>query len=92
MVHGMLLTMREDNKMSDSNEEHSELIFLDCLAAKKAPVLIFLMGGIRLQGNLVGSDEFSVLISTENNGDQMIYKHSIATICLDYKRESEKQK
>lgn len=81
---------REDPEIP--NEEHSELIFLDCLAAKKVPVLIFLMGGIRLQGNLVGSDEFSILISTENNGEQMIYKHAIATVCIDFKRESEKQK
>jgi RNA chaperone Hfq len=70
-----------------TDEEHNETIFLDCLAAKQAPIHVFLLGGIRLQGNLVGSDEFSILISTENKGTQMIYKHSIATICLDLTKE-----
>ena len=70
-----------------TEEEHNETIFLDCLAVKQAPVHVFLLGGIRLQGNLVGSDEFSILISTENKGTQMIYKHSIATICLDLTKE-----
>lgn len=80
---------KKGNKVEYENidEEHNESIFLDCLATKQTPIHIFLMGGIRIQGNLVGSDEFSILISTEKKGNQMIYKHSIATICLDLTNE-----
>jgi len=74
-------TQKKSTKVSTALEEHSERIFLDCLAANQSPITIFLIGGIRLEGNLMGSDEFTILISTQNKGEQMIYKHSIATIC-----------
>jgi len=75
----------KDDKFLYENEEHDEKIFLDYLAIHETPIQIFLIGGIRLNGNLIGSDEYSIIISTEKNGTQMIYKHSIATICINFK-------
>ncbi len=54
----------------------------------KAPVTLFLVSGIKLQGIITEFDSFSVLLQRENssrennsqNHYQLVYKHAIATI------------
>jgi len=50
--------------------------FLENLRANRVPVAIFLKNGIRLSDVIVGIDRYCLFLT-----NQMIYKHTIATIC-----------
>ena len=52
--------------------------FLNALRKEKVPVSIFLVNGIKLQGQVESFDQFVVLL--KNSVSQMIYKHAISTI------------
>ena len=52
--------------------------FLNALRKERVPVSIFLVNGIKLQGQIESFDQFVVLL--KNNVSQMIYKHAISTI------------
>jgi len=52
--------------------------FLNALRKEKVPVSIFLVNGIKLQGQVDSFDQFVVLL--KNSVNQMIYKHAISTI------------
>jgi host factor-I protein len=52
--------------------------FLNALRKERIPVSIFLVNGIKLQGQIESFDQFVVLL--KNNVSQMIYKHAISTV------------
>ena len=52
--------------------------FLNILRKEKVPVSIYLVNGIKLQGQVDSFDQFVVLL--KNSGNQMVYKHAISTI------------
>jgi len=52
--------------------------FLNALRNEHVPVSIFLVNGIKLQGQIESFDQFVVLL--KNNVSQMIYKHAISTV------------
>ncbi|HEY5733747.1 MAG TPA: RNA chaperone Hfq [Gammaproteobacteria bacterium] len=52
--------------------------FLNALRKEKVPVSIFLVNGIKLQGQIDSFDQFVVLL--KNSVNQMIYKHAISTV------------
>jgi len=52
--------------------------FLNALRKEKVPVSIFLVNGIKLQGQIESFDQFVVLL--KNSVSQMVYKHAISTI------------
>lgn len=52
--------------------------FLNALRKEKVPVSIFLVNGIKLQGQIDSFDQFVVLL--KNSVNQMVYKHAISTI------------
>jgi len=52
--------------------------FLNILRKEKIPVSIYLINGIKLQGQIESFDSFVVLL--RNSISQMIYKHAISTI------------
>ena len=52
--------------------------FLNALRKERIPVSIFLVNGIKLQGQVESFDQFVVLL--KNNVSQMIYKHAISTV------------
>lgn len=53
--------------------------FLNELRNSKSPVTVFLASGVKLQGRVEGFDNFVIILSRESN-QQLIYKHSIATV------------
>jgi len=53
--------------------------FLNSLRRAKAPVTIFLVKGVKLQGVVTWFDSFSLLLRREGTS-QLVYKHSISTI------------
>lgn len=52
--------------------------FLNVLRKEKVPVSIYLVNGIKLQGQVDSFDQFVVLL--RNTVSQMVYKHAISTI------------
>ncbi len=52
--------------------------FLNILRRERIPVSIYLVNGIKLQGQIESFDAFVVLL--RNSISQMIYKHAISTI------------
>ena len=54
-------------------------IFLNQLRKTKAPVTLFLVNGVKLQGVVTWFDNFSVLLRRESHS-QLVYKHAISTV------------
>lgn len=52
--------------------------FLNTLRKERVPVSIYLVNGIKLQGQIDSFDQFVVLL--KNTVSQMVYKHAISTI------------
>ena len=52
--------------------------FLNMLRKERVPVSIFLVNGIKLQGQIESFDQFVVLL--RNSVSQMVYKHAISTV------------
>lgn len=52
--------------------------FLNALRRERVPVAIYLVNGIKLQGQVESFDQFVVLL--KNSVSQMIYKHAISTV------------
>lgn len=52
--------------------------FLNALRRERVPVSIYLVNGIKLQGQIDSFDQFVVLL--RNSVSQMVYKHAISTI------------
>jgi len=52
--------------------------FLNALRKERVPVSIYLVNGIKLQGQIESFDQFVVLL--RNTVSQMIYKHAISTV------------
>src|SRR5256885_9488789 len=52
--------------------------FLNALRKERVPVSIYLVNGIKLQGQIDSFDHFVVLL--KNSVSQMVYKHAISTV------------
>ncbi|MDS4042819.1 MAG: RNA chaperone Hfq [Candidatus Competibacter sp.] len=52
--------------------------FLNALRKERIPVSVYLVNGIKLQGQIESFDQFVVLL--KNSVSQMIYKHAISTV------------
>lgn len=52
--------------------------FLNALRRERVPVSIYLVNGIKLQGQIDSFDQFVVLL--KNSVSQMVYKHAISTV------------
>lgn len=54
-------------------------MFLNYLRREKAPVTMFLVKGVKLQGIVTWFDNFSILLRRDGQS-QLVYKHAISTI------------
>jgi host factor-I protein len=52
--------------------------YLNALRKERIPVSIYLVNGIKLQGQIESFDNFVVLL--KNTISQMVYKHAISTV------------
>jgi host factor-I protein len=64
--------------MSHTKIELLQDPFLNALRKEHIPVSIYLVNGIKLQGNIESFDQYVVLL--RNTVTQMVYKHAISTI------------
>jgi host factor-I protein len=65
-----------ENKMSKGQTLQDP--FLNALRKERIPVSIFLVNGIKLQGQIESFDQYVVLL--KNTVSQMVYKHAISTV------------
>lgn len=54
-------------------------VFLNYVRKNKTPVTIFLINGVKLQGNITWFDNFSMLLRRDHHS-QLVYKHAISTV------------
>jgi len=52
--------------------------FLNALRKEKVAVSIYLVNGIKLQGQIDSFDQFVIVL--KNSVNQMVYKHAVSTI------------
>ncbi|HAC86738.1 MAG: RNA chaperone Hfq [Gammaproteobacteria bacterium] len=52
--------------------------FLNVLRKERIPVSIYLVSGIKLQGQIESFDQFVIVL--KNAVSQMVYKHAISTV------------
>ncbi|MSO65204.1 MAG: RNA chaperone Hfq [Alphaproteobacteria bacterium] len=64
--------------MAEKSQNLQE-VFLNHVRKSKAPVTVFLINGVKLQGAITWFDNFSLLLRREGHS-QLIYKHAISTV------------
>ncbi|MFQ5939318.1 MAG: RNA chaperone Hfq [Alphaproteobacteria bacterium] len=65
--------------MSSEKSQNLQDVFLNHVRKNKTPVTIFLINGVKLQGNITWFDNFSVLLRRDHHS-QLVYKHAISTV------------
>ena len=65
--------------MSAEKTQNVQDAFLNNIRKQKAPVTVFLVNGVKLQGIVTWFDNFSVLLRRDGH-TQLVYKHAISTI------------
>jgi host factor-I protein len=66
---------------SDKTEKKQNLqdTFLNAVRKQRAPLTIFLVNGVKLQGVVTWFDNFCLLLRRDGQS-QLVYKHAISTI------------
>lgn len=65
--------------MTAEKNQNVQDVFLNHIRKNKAPVTIFLVNGVKLQGIVTWFDNFSLLLRRDGHS-QLVYKHAISTI------------
>ncbi len=65
--------------MSNNKGQLLQDPFLNTLRLEKVPVSVYLVNGIKLQGQIESFDQYVVLLKG-TQVTQMVYKHAISTI------------
>ena len=64
--------------MSNNKGQILQDPFLNVLRKENIPVSVYLINGIKLQGQIESFDQYVVLL--RNSVTQMVYKHAISTV------------
>jgi host factor-I protein len=72
------LKSRENKEKEMAKGQSLQDPFLNALRKERVPVSIYLVNGIKLQGQIDSFDQFVVLL--KNSVSQMVYKHAISTV------------
>jgi host factor-I protein len=64
--------------MSDKQQNLQDT-FLNAVRKSKSAVTVFLVNGVKLQGNITWFDNFCVLLRRDGQS-QLVYKHAISTV------------
>jgi host factor-I protein len=75
-VHCRLRLVKEETTVAKGQSLQDP--FLNALRKEHVPVAIYLVNGIKLQGQIDSFDQFVVLL--KNTVSQMVYKHAISTV------------
>src|SRR5476649_1076604 len=89
MQHSSMLTIQDaawalhaaetmGEPMSEKQQNLQDT-FLNAVRKSKSAVTIFLVNGVKLQGNITWFDNFCVLLRRDGQA-QLVYKHAISTV------------
>lgn len=70
---------KAESKPANDKQATLQDAFLNILRREKAPVTVFLVKGVKLQGIITWFDNFSLLLRRDGQS-QLVYKHAISTI------------
>ena len=73
----VLITFNTENIVNNKSQLLQDP-FLNALRREHVPVSVYLVNGIKLQGQIESFDQYVVLL--RNTVTQMVYKHAISTI------------
>lgn len=62
-----------------SSDKNLQDVFLNHVRKNKISVTVFLVNGVKLQGNIGAFDNFCVLLRRDHHA-QLVYKHAISTV------------
>jgi len=65
--------------MASDKSRNLQELFLNNVRKTHAPVTVFLVNGVKLQGVITWFDNFSILLKRDHHV-QLVYKHAISTI------------
>lgn len=65
--------------MPSERSQNVQDVFLNYIRKNKAPVTVFLVNGVKLQGIVTWFDNFSMLLRRDGH-TQLVYKHAISTV------------
>ncbi|MFN3233779.1 MAG: RNA chaperone Hfq [Alphaproteobacteria bacterium] len=65
--------------MASERSQNVQDVFLNHVRKEKAPVTVFLMNGVKLQGVITWFDNFCILLRRDRHS-QLVYKHAISTV------------
>ena len=65
--------------MAAEKKQNLQDTFLNAVRKGRSPVTVFLVNGVKLQGNITWFDNFCVLLRRDNHS-QLVYKHAISTV------------
>ncbi len=54
--------------------------FLNQVRKENIGVMIYLLGGVQLRGNVRGFDSFTILLDSPGKPTQLVYKHAVTSI------------
>ena len=66
-------------RMAKEKSRNLQEIFLNNVRKSRSAVTVFLVNGVKLQGNITWFDNFSILLNRDQHV-QLVYKHAISTI------------
>lgn len=66
-------------KSMSEKQQNLQDTFLNAVRKSKSSVTIFLVNGVKLQGNITWFDNFCVLLRRDGQA-QLVYKHAISTV------------
>jgi host factor-I protein len=78
----VIVPQRRKNRMGKPMSEKQQNLqdtFLNAVRKSKSSVTIFLVNGVKLQGNITWFDNFCVLLRRDGQA-QLVYKHAISTV------------
>jgi len=65
--------------MASDKSRNLQELFLNNIRKTHAPVTVFLVNGVKLQGVITWFDNFSILLRRDGQS-QLVYKHAVSTI------------
>jgi host factor-I protein len=65
--------------VANEKSQNVQDVFLNHVRKNNAPVTVFLVNGVKLQGIITWFDNFSVLLRRDGH-TQLVYKHAISTV------------
>jgi host factor-I protein len=73
------LRLRKQTFNMTEKQQNLQDTFLNAVRKSKSSVTIFLVNGVKLQGNITWFDNFCVLLRRDGHA-QLVYKHAISTV------------